>query len=166
MPLYIYTYGDTGITEIDSATGSIYSGDPGVDRHHLIKRNIHSTFPSLWSHALMPSFRTSTHFVWFIHHGRVSLWMHSPSSNAPRARTALSRVPFRYYARCGGVLMMGCQPDSSTVSPHRDRENIEIPSEVVIYRVWRCTWRPRSSKFGDALECCKGANLEALFMRV
>ena len=33
--LYIYTYGDTGITEMDSATGSIYLGDPGVDRHHL-----------------------------------------------------------------------------------------------------------------------------------
>jgi hypothetical protein len=23
--------------------------------------------------------------------------------------------------------------------------------EAVIKRVWRCTWRPRSSEFGDAL---------------
>jgi len=29
-------YGDTGVTEVHRATGSTYSGDPGVDRHHLI----------------------------------------------------------------------------------------------------------------------------------
>jgi len=29
-------YGDTGVTEVDWATGSTYSGDPGVDRHHHI----------------------------------------------------------------------------------------------------------------------------------
>jgi len=29
-------YGDTGVTEVDWATGSTYSRDPGVDRHHLI----------------------------------------------------------------------------------------------------------------------------------
>jgi hypothetical protein len=34
--LDIYTYGDTRITEIDSATDSIYLGDPGVDRHLII----------------------------------------------------------------------------------------------------------------------------------
>ena len=28
--------GDTGITEVDRVMGSIYSADPGVDRHHLI----------------------------------------------------------------------------------------------------------------------------------
>ena len=34
--LNIYTYGDTGITEMNSATGSIYLGDPVVDRHLII----------------------------------------------------------------------------------------------------------------------------------
>jgi len=29
-------YGDTGVTEVQRVTGSIYSVDPGVDRHHLI----------------------------------------------------------------------------------------------------------------------------------
>ena len=29
-------YGDTGVTEVASVTGSIYSADPGVDRHYLI----------------------------------------------------------------------------------------------------------------------------------
>jgi len=54
--LYIYEYGDTGIMELDSATGSIYLGDRGVDRHHLIIGNTHSIFPRSWSHALLPSF--------------------------------------------------------------------------------------------------------------
>jgi len=29
-------YGDTGVTEVERATRSIYLGDPGVDRQHLI----------------------------------------------------------------------------------------------------------------------------------
>jgi len=28
-------YGDTEVTEVERVTGSIYSADPGVDRHHL-----------------------------------------------------------------------------------------------------------------------------------
>ena len=44
--LYVYTYGNTGIMEIDSAPGSIYWAYPGVDRHHLNIRNTHSIFPS------------------------------------------------------------------------------------------------------------------------
>jgi hypothetical protein len=35
--LNIYTLGDIGITDIDSATGSIYFGDPVVDRHLIIR---------------------------------------------------------------------------------------------------------------------------------
>jgi len=30
-----WLYGDTGVTEVDTVEGSIYSADPGVDRHHL-----------------------------------------------------------------------------------------------------------------------------------
>ena len=51
--------------EIDSATGSIYVGDPGVDRHCII-RNAHSIFPSSRSHALLPSIHGSMQYVWFI----------------------------------------------------------------------------------------------------
>jgi len=44
---------DTGVTEMDGAMGSIYSGDPGVDGlsaqhvsyHLIIQRNTHSVFP-------------------------------------------------------------------------------------------------------------------------
>jgi len=62
-------YRDTGIAEMDWATGSIYLGDPRVDRHHLIKqRTTHCIFLSSWSHALLPSFHRSTQFVWFLKH--------------------------------------------------------------------------------------------------
>jgi len=36
-------YGDTGVTEVDRVTGSIYSADPGVDRHHLISISTYHT---------------------------------------------------------------------------------------------------------------------------
>ena len=46
-------YGDTGVTEVDRVTESIYSVDPGVDRHRLISissyyiMNIHTlSFPT------------------------------------------------------------------------------------------------------------------------
>jgi len=51
------------------ATGSIYLGDPGVDRHHLIKQfNPHCIFHSSWSHALLPSCHGSMQFVWILKH--------------------------------------------------------------------------------------------------
>jgi len=56
-------YGDTGITEMNGATGSIYSGDPGVDSilsHLIIQRITHSIFPIFRSHSLCPRFRRST----------------------------------------------------------------------------------------------------------
>jgi len=62
----IYTYGDTVITEMDSATGSIYLGDPGIDRHHHIIQNTHSIVPRAWLHALLPSVHRSTQLVWYI----------------------------------------------------------------------------------------------------
>jgi len=40
--------GDTGVMEMDGATGSIYSGDPGVDSissHLIVQRITHSIFP-------------------------------------------------------------------------------------------------------------------------
>ena len=48
---YIHKYKDTGIMDMDSATGSIYLGDPGVETHHCIMRNTHSIIPIFWSHC-------------------------------------------------------------------------------------------------------------------
>jgi hypothetical protein len=51
-------YRDLGVREVDKVLGSIYLGDPGVDRHHLISISsyhtlkIHSIFPNFWYHLL------------------------------------------------------------------------------------------------------------------
>jgi hypothetical protein len=79
---------------MDSATGSIYFGDPGVDRHHLIIRN---------------------------------------TLNLAQLRGA---------------------PEND------DRVNSGIHPQAVIERVWRYTWRPRSSEFGDAIGSRDRASLE------
>jgi len=36
-------YGDTGVTEVERVTGSIYLADPRVDRHHLISISSYHT---------------------------------------------------------------------------------------------------------------------------
>jgi len=143
---------------MESATGSIDLGDPGVERHRLIIRNTHSILPSALSHALLPSFHRSTRFVWFLRDSCQALidpcnfcessWPGIPVypntlfQRSSSQKSSFSRIPFGCHARCGGVLMMGSLPSSSTDSPHRDRVNSEIRSEAVIERVWRCTWRP------------------------
>jgi len=53
--------------------------------------------------------------------------------------------------------MMGGLPSSSTISPHRDRVNLEMHSEAVIERVWR----PRSGELGGH----DLVNLEAVIVR-
>ena len=130
-PLYKYTYGDTGITETDSVTGCIYLGDARVDRHHRIIRNTHSFIPRSRSHTPLPSFHRSTHFVWFIMAKYPIISSHSlPTLLEPEWL-------FLRHARCGGVVMMGCLPSSSTFSPHHDRVNIGMHSEAVIVQTWR-----------------------------
>jgi hypothetical protein len=44
--------------------------------------------------------------------------------------------------------------------------SVEIHLKTVIERVRRCTWRPRSSEFGDALGGHDRASLEAVIERV
>jgi hypothetical protein len=116
-----YTYRDTGITEMDSSTGSIYLEDPSVDRHHLIIQNTHRTFPSFWSHA---------HLLSFMHECNLggSSWpgiILNPLTlilRSLRQNCTLSRIPFRYHATCGGVLIMVCLPSparcDSVRKPH------------------------------------------------
>jgi hypothetical protein len=124
--LYIYTYGDTAITEIDSATVSTDLADSRVDRHHRMIRNTHSFFPSTCSHAPLPSFHKSTQFVWLLTHSCQafidprnlcsSSW--SGITSYPLTHFLCSssqngsflRILIGYYARCGGLLMMGCLP--------------------------------------------------------
>jgi len=155
--------------EMDPATGCIYLEDLGVDRHHLIVRNTHSILPSPWSHTVLLSFHRSMQFVWFLTHSCQvcidpcnlcgSSWPGSPSDlltiflRSSSQNHSVSRIPFGWHARCGGVLMMSCLLSISTVSPHLDRMNTDIHSEAVIEQVWtfhsdaiiegvwRFTWR-------------------------
>jgi hypothetical protein len=39
--------------------------------------------------------------------------------------------------RCGGLLMMGCLPSSSTMLLHHDRVNVEMHSKAMIVQTWR-----------------------------
>jgi len=48
----------------------------------------------------------------------------------------------------------------------RHRASLEIHFEAVIKRVWRCTLRPWSSKFVDAIGGRDCANMEAVFERL
>jgi len=42
----------------------------------------------------------------------------------------------------------------------RNRASLETHLDTVMERVWRCTWRPWLSEFGDALGGCDWASLE------
>ena len=134
MSLYIYTSRDTGITEIDSATGSIYFGVPRVDRHHHIIQNTHSPLPSSWSRALLPSFRTSTPFVWFIMAGYIPSYDLTLFLRCSSWNRSFSQIPFGYHPRCGRVFQMGGLRSSPTVSPPRDQVNSEMRLEAIIER--------------------------------
>ena len=48
----------------------------------------------------------------------------------------------------------------------RNRASLEIHLEAIIERVWRCTWRPWSSEFRDALGGCDWVRLETHFEAV
>jgi len=69
-------YGDTGLTEVDWATGSTYSGDPRVDRYNLI---FISSYHTTKIHTLsFPTFGLTRSFRdvmdprnWVDSHGRV-----------------------------------------------------------------------------------------------
>jgi hypothetical protein len=123
--------------EMDSATDSKGLGDPGVDRH-LIIRNTHSIFPSSSSYSLLPSFgdpRNLSGSTWpHIPPYALALFPCSWSQN----RSFLS-IPFGYHVRCSEVLMIGCQPTRSMISPHRDRVNLEMHCKEVIEGFWRYT---------------------------
>ena len=148
LNINIYTYGDTGITAMDSATGSIYLEDPGVDRHHLIIPNTHSIFPRPWCRELWPSFHRSTQFVWFLTHfcqafidprnmcgsswPGVSSYPFTFFLRCSRQNRSVSQIPFGCHVRCGRVLMIGCLSSSSSISPHHDQVNLETHSEAMI----------------------------------
>lgn len=110
----------TVVTEIDWATGSIYSGDPRVDRSHLISslhKEIHTfTFPafdltySFWDFIYLHNCMAS--------HGQVVLHNLTHFLCSWSQNSSFSLMPFGCCERCCGVLMIGSLPSASVVLPH------------------------------------------------
>jgi len=111
-------YRDTVVTEVDIVTGSVYSADPGVDRHHLISISSHHTMKI---HTL--SF-TTFGFTWCVRD------FVDPSNRRDPQRRVVSNLLTRFLRfsrehrssswilfgcpeRFGDVSMVGSQPSSS-----------------------------------------------------
>jgi len=148
LSLSKYTYGDTGIMEMDWATGSIYLGVPGVDRHHLIIWNTHSINPHSWSHALWPRVHGSTQFVSFIMAVYPFISCHPLPillELEPLCLTNSFRMPceVRRSVEDGlSALYLHCftTPWSSELrDAFRGRDPASL--EAVFELVWGCTWR-------------------------
>jgi len=66
---------DAGVMEMGCTMGSLYSGDPGVDRshpyHQIIQPITHSISPNVWSPLLCLRFGGSTQLRWFSYLGSI-----------------------------------------------------------------------------------------------
>jgi len=112
-------YGDTGMTEVNWATGSIYLGDPGVNRCHRIL----SSYNEIHTLCVLTSDLTRLFCNFVDPHGWVVshlLTLFPPSSNPGHC---FSRIALGFCERCSGVLMMRSLPSSSAVRPHRPAGN-------------------------------------------
>jgi len=109
-------YGNTGVTEAERVTGSIYSADPGVDRHHLI--SILSSHIMKIHTLSFPTFGLTLSVSDVVDPQRqvVSclLTQFLCSSNQNRS---FSSIPCECHERCGGEFMVGSLTSSSIVSP-------------------------------------------------
>jgi len=105
-------YRDTGITEIDRLTGSIYSVDPGVAIHHLI---------SIWSYhtikRLTLSFSTLGLTCSFRDFVDPQHWV--VSYPPIRLLRSFSWILFLCHEKCAGELMVRSLPPISIVSAQR-----------------------------------------------
>jgi len=135
-------YWDTGVTEVDRVSGSIYSADARVGWHHLISisscnENSHSIFPNFWSHSHCTRYFVEPHNrmdpqCWVVLYLLTRIL---PSSNQ---NCSFSWILFECCERYGGVLMVGSLPSSSIVSP-------QLPARWCIakFSQWACPSAPR-----------------------
>jgi hypothetical protein len=103
---------------------STYLGDPGEHRHHLIfisscyTTYIHTL--SFLTFGLNVSFRDLvTQCNCEDSHGQVVSSLPTSFLSASSYNLFASRALFGHCERCGGILMVGCLPSSSVVSPLR-----------------------------------------------
>jgi len=104
--------------EVDCATGSTYSGDPVVDRHHFIFISSHPTkkMHTLW----FPTFGITRSFRDIVDsHGRAVSYLLTFFLRTSSYNHSFSWTPFGCCGRSGGMTMVGSQPSSSIVSPQQ-----------------------------------------------
>jgi len=109
-------YGDAGVTEMGYVTGSIYWGDPGIDRSHLI------SFCQTTSYILYLSDRFSSlvqsEISWIFTARDYHIF--SPSYYTPWVRTALPHeLRLECCASSSSIRMVGSRPASSAVSTYQ-----------------------------------------------
>jgi len=145
---------ETGITKMNCATGSICSGDPAIDRHHLILWNTESMFLRPWSQLLLPSFHWSTQLLWFVIHccraiiEPCNVYVSSPLCTDSYTATLHLLSSSQNWALSWSLF--GCHV-SSAISLQYNYVNIEIHLEAVIEQVGCGSCRLKSSKLRDVL---------------
>ena len=117
-------YGNTGVLEVDRVTGSIYSADPGVDRHHLISISSYHAMKILT--LCFPRFGL-THSIRDIvdprncvyHQRQVVSYRSTRFLHSSNQNHSVSCIPHGCRGRCSIVLMVVSLASSSIVSPQR-----------------------------------------------
>jgi hypothetical protein len=129
---------------MNSATGSIYFGDPRVDEQHPIIWNTHSILPSFEVCLKMTIKWTQGHTLrrWSCEFGdalqgrdRASLEMHLVA-----AIKQVWRCNWKPWSSDFGDALGG-----------HDWASLDMHFEALIERVWTCTWRPWSIEIGGVL---------------
>jgi len=109
--------------EVQRVTGSIYSADPGVDRHHLFSILSYHTMKIHYLSQLFSLTRSVHDIMDRRNYMGSSMLGHIISSHPiptlKNQNRSFSSMPFGCRERCGGVLMMGSLPSSSIVSMQR-----------------------------------------------
>jgi len=112
-------YGDTGVTDLECVTGSIYSADPRVVRHHLIIQWKYTLYVSQLLFSLALCAISWIHANAWDPQRRVVSYLLTRFLRSSNLNSSFSWIPLGYPERCGWVLMVGYLPSSSIVSPQR-----------------------------------------------
>jgi len=138
--------GDAGLTAVDWETGSIYSADSGVDRHHLI---FISSYNTMKVHTL--SFQTFDLTCCFRNFAdpcncvdpqcQVVSYLLTPVLHSSRQNHSFTWIPFGCQDGCNRVLMVGSLSSSSVVSPQMPTSGASWSSLTVCFQavLWLCS---------------------------
>jgi len=149
---------------MDSATGSIYFGDPGVDRHHLVIQNTHSILPSFEVRLKMTIEWTQGYTLtpWSSKYGD-ALGGRDQATLEMQFKHVIERRWMHLGAAIERVWRCTWRPRLSKFGDaigSRDQAILEMHLEAAIEWLRRCIWKPRSSEFGDTLGGRDQASLE------